>query len=132
MRCVIPGLSFLLLSFLLLFLTAAVFILGLICGRSTNTRSHDHTRAQARAHTHTRSPRPQTADRTFLPALLAAAVQVVLELDPHLPLVGLVSDEGVLQELVGGRPLRVVLHQTALDEAEELLGPENKITGERF
>lgn len=55
---------------------------------------------------------------------------MVFELDPHLPLVGLVSDEGVLQELVGGRPLRVVLHQTALDEAEELLGPENKITGE--
>lgn len=56
---------------------------------------------------------------------------MVFELDPHLPLVGLVSDEGVLQELVGGRPLRVVLHQTALDEAEELLGPENKITGEK-
>ncbi len=60
---------------------------------------------------------------TFLSALLAAAVQVVLQLDAHLPLVGLVSDVGVLQQLIGGRPLRVVLHQTALDEAEELLRP---------
>ena len=60
---------------------------------------------------------------TFLAPLLARAVDVVLQLDAHLPLVGLVSDVRVLQELLGGGALGVVLHQAALDEAEELLGP---------
>jgi len=48
---------------------------------------------------------------------------VVLQLDADLPLVGLVPDERVLQQLLRGGPLGVVLHQARLDEAEELLGP---------
>lgn len=48
---------------------------------------------------------------------------MILELDADLPLVGLVPDEGVLQQLLSGGPLGVVLHQAALDEAEELLRP---------
>lgn len=46
---------------------------------------------------------------------------MVFELDADLPLVGLVPDEGVFQELLGGRSLSVIFHQAALDEAEELL-----------
>lgn len=61
--------------------------------------------------------------RTFLPPLLLGTVDVVFELDADLPLVGLVSDEGVLQQLVCRGPLRVVLHQAALDETEKLFGP---------
>lgn len=63
------------------------------------------------------------ASLTLLPSLLLGAVDVVFELDPDLPLIGLVPDEGMLQQLLGRRPLRVVLHQTALYEAEKLLGP---------
>ena len=63
---------------------------------------------------------------TPLAALLLGAVDVVLELNADLPLVGLVPDVGVLQQLLRGRPLGVVLHQAALDEAEELLGPVGK------
>ena len=63
---------------------------------------------------------------TLLSSLLARAVDVVFELDANLPLVGLVPNEGVLEQLVCGGPLGVVLHQTALDEAEELLRPERQ------
>lgn len=62
--------------------------------------------------------------RTFLPPLLARVVDVVLQLDADLPLVRLVSDERVLQELIGGRPLGVILHQTVLNKVDELLGPD--------
>lgn len=48
---------------------------------------------------------------------------MVFELDPHLPLSGLVSDEGVLEQLLGGRPAGIRLHQAALDEVNEFLGP---------
>lgn len=61
--------------------------------------------------------------RTFLPPLLACVVDVVLELDADLPFVRLVSDERVFQELIGGWPLSVILHQTVLDKIDELLGP---------
>lgn len=50
-------------------------------------------------------------------------VDVVLELDADLPLVRLVSDERVFQELISGRPLGVILHQTVLNKVDELLGP---------
>ena len=65
---------------------------------------------------------------TLLAPLLLGAVDVVFELDADLPLVRLVSDEGMLEQLLGGGPLGVVLHQAALDEAEELLGPVGKET----
>lgn len=65
-----------------------------------------------------------TADgRTLLSPLLLGAVNVVFQLNADLPLVGLVSDEGVLQQLVGRGALRVVLHQAALNETKKLLGP---------
>lgn len=47
---------------------------------------------------------------TFLSSLLFSPVDVVLELDADLPLVGLVSDEGVLHQLLRGWSLAVVLH----------------------
>lgn len=68
---------------------------------------------------------------TFLAPLLARAVDVVLQLDADLPLVRLVPDIRMLQELLGGGPLGVVLHQAALDEAEELLGPGGGREGQR-
>lgn len=61
--------------------------------------------------------------RTFLAPLFLGSVDVVLELDADLPLVGLVSDERVFQKLLCWRTLGVVLHQAALNETEELLGP---------
>lgn len=61
--------------------------------------------------------------RTLLSPLLLGTVDVVFELNANLPLVGLVSDEGVLQELLRRGALRVVLHQTALDETKKLFGP---------
>lgn len=63
--------------------------------------------------------------RTFLSSLLARVVDVVLELDADLPLVRLVSDKRVFQELISGRPLSVILHQAVLDEVDELLGPDD-------
>ncbi len=60
---------------------------------------------------------------TLLAPLLLGSVDVVFELDADLPLVGLVPDEGVFQQLLSGRTLGVVLHQAALNEAEELLRP---------
>lgn len=50
-------------------------------------------------------------------------IDVVLELDADLPLVRLVSDERMFQELIGGGPLGIILHQTVLDEIDELLRP---------
>lgn len=47
---------------------------------------------------------------TFLSSLLFSPVDVVLELDADLPLVGLVPDEGVLHQLLRGWSLAVVLH----------------------
>lgn len=47
---------------------------------------------------------------TFLSSFLFSPVDVVLELDADLPLVGLVSDEGVLHQLLRGWSLAVVLH----------------------
>lgn len=63
---------------------------------------------------------------TFLSPLFAGAVDVIFELDTHLSLVRLVSDEWVFQELLGGWPLSVVLHQTAFNKVKELLGPETE------
>ena len=63
---------------------------------------------------------------TLLPSLLLGAVDVVFELDADLPLVGLVSDEGVFQQLVGGGTLGIVLHQGAFNEAAKLLRPEER------
>ena len=60
---------------------------------------------------------------TSLAPPLLGAVDVVLQLDADLPLVGQVSDERVLQELLGARPLAVALHQAALYERLELLRP---------
>ena len=69
---------------------------------------------------------------TLLAPLLLGAVDVVLELDADLPLVGLVPDEGVLEQLLRGGPLGVVLHQAALDEAEKLLRPVGERNKRRF
>lgn len=60
---------------------------------------------------------------TLLSPLLLGAVNVVFELNAHLPLVGLISDKWVLQELLCGRTLCVILHQTALNKTEKLFGP---------
>lgn len=49
---------------------------------------------------------------------------MVFELNADLPLIGLVPDERVFEQLLSGRTLGVVLHQAALDEAEELLRPD--------
>ena len=54
---------------------------------------------------------------------------MVLELDADLPLGGLVPDEGVLQELLRGRAAGVGLHQAALNEVHELLGPAGRDLG---
>ena len=53
---------------------------------------------------------------------------MVFELDADLPLVGLVPDEGVFQQLVSGGTLSVILHQAALNEAEELLWPDEVLS----
>lgn len=60
---------------------------------------------------------------TFLSPLLFGPVNVVLELDPDLPLIRLVTDEGMLQELLCRGTLCIVLHQAALDETKKLFGP---------
>lgn len=46
---------------------------------------------------------------------------MVFELDADLPLIGLIPNEGVFEQLLSGGTLGVILHQAALDEAEELL-----------
>lgn len=48
---------------------------------------------------------------------------MVFELDADLPLIGLVPDEGVFQQLLSWGALGVILHQAALNEAEELFRP---------
>lgn len=55
---------------------------------------------------------------------------MVFELNADLPLVGLVSDEGMLKQLLCRGALRVVLHQAALDEAEKLFGPVGIVKGQ--
>lgn len=60
---------------------------------------------------------------TLLSPLLLGAVNVVFELNAHLPLVGLISDKRMLQELLCWRTLCVILHQTALNKTEKLFGP---------
>lgn len=46
---------------------------------------------------------------------------MVLQLDADLPLVGQVSDERMLEQLLRGGPLAVALHQAALYEGLKLL-----------
>lgn len=53
---------------------------------------------------------------TSLASLLLGAVDVVLELDAALSLIGQFSDKGMLEELLCAGPLVVVFHQTALNE----------------
>lgn len=74
----------------------------------------------------------QVLGLTLLAPLLLGSVDVVFELDADLPLVGLVPDEGVLQQLLSGRTLGVILHQAALDKAEELLRPVRLELNVRF
>lgn len=64
-----------------------------------------------------------SARLTLLAPLLLCSVDVIFELDADLPLVRLVPDEGVFQQLLSGRTLSVILHQGTFNEAEELLGP---------
>lgn len=53
---------------------------------------------------------------TPLSSLLLGAVDVVFELDSDLALIRQVSDEGMFQKLLGAGPLRVVLHQAAVNK----------------
>lgn len=59
----------------------------------------------------------------FLASLLARSVDVVLELDADLPLGGLVSDEGELEQLLRRRAAQVRLDETRVNEVDELLRP---------
>lgn len=83
-----------------------------------NITQNEHTHKHTLAHT--------ARIHTFLSPLLAGAVDVIFELDAHLSLVRLVSDERVFQQLLGGWPLSVVLHQTAFNKVKKLLGPESE------
>lgn len=51
---------------------------------------------------------------------------MVFELDPNLALSGLVSDEGVLEQLLGRRAAGVRLHEAALNKVNKFLGPGTK------
>lgn len=51
---------------------------------------------------------------------------MVFELDADLSLIRQVSDEGMFKQLLGAGPLRVVLHQAAVDKRLELLGPAER------
>lgn len=62
---------------------------------------------------------------TFLASLLPGSVDVVLELDADLPLCGLVSDEGELQQLLRWWAAQVSLDETRVNEVDELLRPGN-------
>lgn len=55
--------------------------------------------------------------------MLLAPINVVLELDPYLPLGGLVPDKRMLQQLLCVGPLVIVLDQHGLNKAVELLSP---------
>ena len=57
------------------------------------------------------------------------AIEVVLDGDADLALGGLISDEGMPQQLLRVRPLVVVLHQHRFDEAVELLRPVIEANG---
>lgn len=79
--------------------------------------------------------RREASPLTFLASLLFSPVDVVLELDADLPFIGLVSDEGVLHQLLRGWSLAVVLHQAALNEGLKLFRPspgqKRKIRGKK-
>lgn len=60
---------------------------------------------------------------TLFSSFLARPIDMVFELDADLPLSGLVSDEGVLEQLLGGRSAGIRLHKAALDEVNKFLGP---------
>lgn len=51
---------------------------------------------------------------------------MVFELDPDLALGGLVSDEGVLEQLLGRRSAGIRLHKAALNKVDKFLGPGTK------
>lgn len=53
---------------------------------------------------------------TSLAPLLLGSVDVVLELDADLPLIGHIFNEWMFEEVLRAGPLAVVLHQTALNE----------------
>lgn len=72
---------------------------------------------------------------TPLSSLLLGAVDVVFELDADLSLIRQVSDEGMLKQLLRAGPLRVVLHQAAVNKRLELLRPvetQEKKSGKSF
>lgn len=69
--------------------------------------------------THHFLPRPLT----FLASLLPGSVNVVFELDADLPLCGLVSDEGKLQQLLRWWAAQVGLDETRVNEVNKLLRP---------
>ena len=79
-------------------------------------------------HQHARSYRV-IGSLTPLAPLLLGAVDVVLQLDADLPLVGQVADVGVLEQLLRAGPLVVVLHQAAVHKRLELLRPEEEKGG---
>lgn len=62
---------------------------------------------------------------TFLASLLPGSVDVVLELNADLPLCGLVTDEGKLQQLLRWWAAQVSLDETRVNEVDELLRPGN-------
>lgn len=115
----VPRLSFLTAP-IILFLTAAVLVLRLVCRREQQEAAQ--CRAEPGTHPHpSRSQLPTSL--TLLPPLLAGAVDVVLELDADLPLGGLVADEGELEQLLRGGPVGVGFDQAVVNEVDELLGP---------
>lgn len=61
----------------------------------------------------------------FLASLLPRSVDVVLELDADLPLRGLVTDEGELEQLLCWWAAQVCLDETRVNEVDELLRPGN-------
>lgn len=63
---------------------------------------------------------------TFLSSFLACTVNMVFELDSDLALSGLISDEGVLEQLLCGWSAGICLHETALYKVNEFLGPGMK------
>jgi len=65
---------------------------------------------------------------TFL-SLLPGSVEVILEHDAHLSLVGQVPDEGVSQQGVCGGSMQMVLDQAAIGKGQEALGPAGRQRG---
>lgn len=51
---------------------------------------------------------------------------MVFELDADLALSGLVSDEGVLEQLLSRRSAGIRLHKAALNKVNKFLGPGTK------